>query len=163
MTEETSKKKKGVLPRTELVILIILLGFFVLWAFKQCSDSIQPIEEMEEVSDADTTSFDTTDLELSENRVDTVQIVQEQTILYVNINNLKLRAEPSLNSEVLEELSLGSKVIYDGAVTDSIYTLNLGTREASEPYVKIRTWKGKTGWVYGAGVDYYQKKVKGLY
>ena len=82
---------------------------------------------------------------------------------YQNINNLKVRSEPSLNSEVLEELSLGSKVIYDGAVTDSIYTLNLGTREASEPYVKIRTWKGKTGWVYGAGVDYYQKKVKGLY
>lgn len=161
MTEETSKKKKGVLPRTELVILIILLGFFVLRAFKQCSDSIQPIEEIEAVSD--TTSFDTTDLELSENRVDTVQIVQEQTILYVNINNLKLRAEPNLNSEVLEELSLGSKVIYDGAVTDSIYTLNLGTIEASEPYIKIRTWKGKTGWVYGAGVDYYQKKVKGLY
>lgn len=161
MTEETSKKKKGVLPRTELVILIVLLGFFVLWAFKQCSDSIQPIEELEEVSE--NASIDTISLELSENKVDTVQIVQEQTILYVNINNLKLRAEPSLNSGVLEELSLGSKVIYDGAVTDSIYTLNLGTREASEPYVKIRTWKGKTGWVYGAGVHYYQKKVKGLY
>ncbi len=161
MTEETSKKKKGVLPRTELVILIILLGFFVLWAFKQCSDSIQPIEELEEVSE--NASIDTISLELSENKVDTVQIVQEKTILYVNINNLKLRAEPNLNSEVLEELSLGSKVIYDGAVTDSIYTLNLGTREASEPYIKIKTWKGKTGWVYGAGVDYYQKKVKGLY
>jgi len=161
MTEETSQKKKGVLPRTELVILIILLGFFVLWAIKQCSDSIQPIEETEEASKAE--SVDTIGKELLENKVDTVQIVQEQTILYVNINNLKVRSEPSLNSEVLEELSLGSKVIYDGAVTDSIYTLNLGTREASEPYVKIRTWKGKTGWVYGAGVDYYQKKVKGLY
>jgi len=161
MTEETSQKKKGVLPRTELVILIILLGFFVLWAIKQCSDSIQPIEETEEVSKAE--SADTIGKEMLENKVDTVQIVQEQTILYVNINNLKVRSEPSLNSEVLEELSLGSKVIYDGAVTDSIYTLNLGTREASEPYVKIRTWKGKTGWVYGAGVDYYQKKVKGLY
>ncbi len=161
MTEETSQKKKGVLPRTELVILIILLGFFVLWAFKQCSNSIQPIEETEEASE--TVSIDTTSPEISDIKVDTVQIVQEQTILYVNINNLKLRAEPSLNSEVLEELSLGSKVIYDGAVTDSIYTLNLGAREASEPYVKIRTWKGKTGWVYGAGVDYYQKKVKGLY
>lgn len=161
MTEETSQKKKGVLPRTELIILIILLGFFVLWAIKQCSDSIQPIEETEEPSKAE--SVDTIGKELLENKVDTVQIVQEQTILYVNINNLKVRSEPSLNSEVLEELSLGSKVIYDGAVTDSIYTLNLGTREASEPYVKIRTWKGKTGWVYGAGVDYYQKKVKGLY
>lgn len=161
MTEETSQKKKGVLPRTELVILIILLGFFVLWSIKQCSDSIQPIEETEEVSKAE--SVDTIGKEMFENKVDTVQIVQEQTILYVNINNLKVRSEPSLNSEVLEELSLGSKVIYDGAVTDSIYTLNLGTREASEPYVKIRTWKGKTGWVYGAGVDYYQKKVKGLY
>lgn len=160
MTEETSQKKKGVLPRTELVILIILLGFFVLWSIKQCSDSIQPIEETEEVSKAE--SVDTIGKEMFENKVDTVQIVQEQTILYVNINNLKVRSEPSLNSEVLEELSLGSKVIYDGAVTDSIYTLNLGTREASEPYVKIRTWKGKTGWVYGAGVDYYQKKVKGL-
>lgn len=160
--EEKKKKKKGLLPRTEMIILIVLLSFFVLWAFKQCSDSIiDPSIEEETPVVTDTVGL------LKEESItkepDTVKIVTEVTVLYVNIDKLKLRESPDLKGELLEELSLGEKVMFDGEVTDSLYTLNLGRVEVTEPWVKVKTWKGRTGWVYGAGVDYYRRKVNGTY
>ena len=164
MSDTEKKKKKGLLPKTELIILIVLLGFFVLWSLKQCSNSIKPEEENEPVLSQEDQS-DSVDNQpiISELRVDTFEIVKEVTALYVNINKLKLRSSPNLKSEVLEELELGSKVMFAGEVTDSLYTINLGKIEVTEPYVKVKTWKGLEGWVYGAGVNYYKKKVEGTY
>lgn len=163
MSETEKKKKKGLLPKTELIILIVLLGFFVLWSLKQCSNSIKPIEETPIPSQEDQSDSVENQPIISELRVDTFEIVKEVTALYVNINNLKLRSSPNLKSEVLEELEIGSKVLFAGEVTDSLYTFNLGKREVTEPYVKVKTWKGLEGWVYGAGIDYYKKKVEGTY
>ena len=163
MSETEKKKKKGLLPKTELIILIVLLGFFVLWSLKQCSNSIKPIEEIPIPSQEDQSDSVENQPIISELRVDTFEIVKEVTALYVNINNLKLRSSPNLKSEVLEELEIGSKVLFAGEVTDSLYTFNLGKREVTEPYVKVKTWKGLEGWVYGAGIDYYKKKVEGTY
>ena len=163
MTEEEKKKKKnGLLPRTELIIIIVLLSFFVLWAFKQCSDSIiDPNIEEEKPLIADTIGL--SKVESIAKDPDTVRIVTEVTVLYVNIDKLKLRESPNLKGELLEELPLGDKVMFAGEVTDSLYTLNLGRIEVTKPWVKVKTWKGKTGWVYGAGVDYYRRKVEGTY
>lgn len=163
MSDTEKKKKKGLLPKTELIILIVLLGFFVLWSLKQCSNSIKPVEETPVLSQEDQSDSVENQPIISELRVDTFEIVKEVTALYVNINKLKLRSFPNLKSEVLEELELGSKVMFAGEVTDSLYTFNLGKREVTEPYVKVKTWKGLEGWVYGAGVDYYKKKVEGTY
>lgn len=163
MSDTEKKKKKGLLPKTELIILIVLLGFFVLWSLKQCSNSIKPIEETPVLSQEDQSDSVENQPIISELRVDTFEIVKEVTALYVNINKLKLRSSPNLKSEVLEELEIGSKVMFAGEVTDSLYTFNLGKKEVTEPYVKVKTWKGLEGWVYGAGVDYYKKKVEGTY
>lgn len=163
MSDTEKKKKKGLLPKTELIILIVLLGFFVLWSLKQCSNSIKPIEETPVLSQEDQSDSVENQPITSELRVDTFEIVKEVTALYVNINKLKLRSSPNLKSEVLEELEIGSKVMFAGEVTDSLYTFNLGKKEVTEPYVKVKTWKGLEGWVYGAGVDYYKKKVEGTY
>lgn len=163
MSDTEKKKKKGLLPKTELIILIVLLGFFVLWSLKQCSNSIKPVEETPVLSQEDQSDSVENQPIISELRVDTFEIVKEVTALYVNINKLKLRSSPNLKSEVLEELELGSKVMFAGEVTDSLYTFNLGKREVTEPYIKVKTWKGLEGWVYGAGVDYYKKKVEGTY
>ena len=162
MSDTEKKIKKGLLPRTEMVILIVLLGFFVLWALKQWSNDIKPVQE--EVQDSEELN-ETPDKQalIDEIKVDTIEIVKEVTALYVNINNLKLRSSPDLKSEVVGELKLGSKVIFAGEVTDSLYTINLGKKEVTEPYVKVKTWKGLEGWVYGAGVDYYKKQVEGTY
>jgi hypothetical protein len=73
-----------------------------------------------------------------------------------------MRRSPELKADVIAELSLFSKVFFMNEVTDSLYEINLGYEVAKEPWVKVRTKKGKEGWVYGAGVNYYKKKRSGV-
>jgi hypothetical protein len=82
--------------------------------------------------------------------------------LFVTIDKLKVRKTPGLKGELLGELKLFDEVYYMDEVTDSSYTVNLGTEKANEPYVKIKTKRGTVGWVYGAGVHYVKKKRSGV-
>jgi hypothetical protein len=82
--------------------------------------------------------------------------------LYVTIDKLKVRKTPGLKGQSLGELKLFDEVYYMNEVTDSTYTVNLGTEKANEPYVKIKTKRGTVGWVYGAGVHYAKKKRTGV-
>ena len=95
MSETEKIKKKGLLPRTEMIILIVLLGFFVLWALKQCSNDLKVAETEVEMNEV---VVDTPDNQaiIESIRTDTFEIVKEVTVLYVNINNLKLRSSPNL-------------------------------------------------------------------
>ena len=47
-------------------------------------------------------------------------------------------------------------------VTDSTYQISLGKEMADEPWVKVKNNRGKIGWVYGAGINYYKKKREGV-
>ena len=82
--------------------------------------------------------------------------------LYVTIEGLNVRAEPSLKAKSFGKLKLFDQVTFLGKVTDDAQKLSLGTAEAEEPWVKIKTKRGTVGWVYGAGVSYYKKKRKGV-
>ncbi len=82
--------------------------------------------------------------------------------LYVTIDKLKVRKTPGLKGELLGELKLFDEVYYMDEVTDSSFTVNLGTEKATEPYVKIKTKRGTVGWVFGAGVHYAKKKRSGV-
>ena len=78
--------------------------------------------------------------------------------LYVTIAGLKMRKSPELNAEVIEELPLFDEVFYLNEVTAFTQEINLGKAIANEPWVKIQTRRGRAGWVFGAGVNYYKKK-----
>jgi Bacterial SH3 domain len=82
--------------------------------------------------------------------------------LYVSISGLKVRSEPNLTAKVVQKLALFDEVSYQNEVTKYTQPLSLGKEMANEPWVKVRTKKGKTGWVYGAGVSYYKIKRKGV-
>ncbi len=82
--------------------------------------------------------------------------------LYVTIEGLNVRAEPNLKAKSFGKLKLFDQVTFLGKVTDAAQKLSLGTAEAEEPWVKIKTKRGTIGWVYGAGVSYYKKKRKGV-
>jgi hypothetical protein len=82
--------------------------------------------------------------------------------LFVTIDKLKVRKTPGLKGELLGELKLFDEVYYMDEVTDSSFTVNLGTEKATEPYVKIKTKRGTVGWVFGAGVHYVKKKRSGV-
>jgi Bacterial SH3 domain len=82
--------------------------------------------------------------------------------LYVTIDGLNVRAEPNLKAKSFGKLKLFDQVTFLGKVTEDAQKLSLGTDEAEEPWVKIKTKRGTIGWVYGAGVSYYKKKRKGV-
>ncbi|TAK32567.1 MAG: SH3 domain-containing protein, partial [Saprospiraceae bacterium] len=87
---------------------------------------------------------------------------QLHTRLYVTIDKLKLRKEPKLNGAVIAELKLFDQVYFLDEMTDSTTQVNLGYEIADEPWVKVKSMKGQTGWVYGAGVHYAKKKRSGV-
>ena len=146
--------------------MFILLMAFIIWAFKECKTQINSEEQNPTEIPAipkETTSDSMSAQSPVVSRIDTVKIVEKQAILYVNINGLKLRSQPNLKSEVLDQLAENQEVIFMGEVTEERDTISLGEITVIEPWVKIKTWKGKEGWVFGAGVDFYKKKMNGVY
>ncbi|MEM1214713.1 MAG: SH3 domain-containing protein [Bacteroidota bacterium] len=92
-----------------------------------------------------------------------LQIIREKsTPLFITINNLALRSGPGLQFEIIDRLPLYTEVNFLNEVTDSLSTIKLGTITPTKPWVKIRSPKGRDGWVYGAGVDFYKYKLEGV-
>ena len=89
-------------------------------------------------------------------------VVRKETTLYSTIDGLNVRVQPKLGAPIIGRLSLYEPVTYMNEVTDSLYTINLGEVEPTEPWVKIRLESGKQGWVYGAGVSFYKYKLEGV-
>jgi hypothetical protein len=165
-------KKKGLLPKVELLIIGIFFISFLAWTIPKCSSRVVHEDEEESVTANTEASIDTvaTAAPVAADTLTTTApiaapprtVLSEYTSLYITINNLKMRRSPELKAEVIAQLPLFSKVYFMEEVTDSLYEINLGYEVAKEPWVKVRTKKGKEGWVYGAGVNYYKKKRSGV-
>ena len=79
--------------------------------------------------------------------------------LYVTIENLNLRTQPNVSGKLLGRLKLYEPVTFLSEVTETTQQVTLANGEVTnEPWIKIRTHKGVTGWVYGAGISFYKKK-----
>lgn len=89
-------------------------------------------------------------------------ITEKVTTLYVTFEGLNVRSGPGLNFGKVDRLGLFTAVEFLDEVTDSSYTISLGQIAPTEPWIKIKTPKGKEGWVFGAGVDYYKRKLEGV-
>lgn len=87
---------------------------------------------------------------------------QKYSTLYVTIDGLKLRKEPSLKSDVVAKLELYEPVYFLNQKTEKVEEINLGYEKVTDHWVKVRTKAGKEGWVFGAGVHYYKMKRKGV-
>lgn len=175
-----AKEKKGLMPKFEVLIILVFLGGFLIWGATKCNSS--PHREV--ANPAVETPIDTprqqvvsaVDTVLKTNPMDSVvaalkkqmEAANQQTPkvatpaatgsrLYVTIEGLKLRKQPSLQGDLLGTLKLYQEVTFMNEVTDTTSQINLGAGTADEPWVKIKTARGTTGWVYGAGVNYYRK------
>jgi type IV secretory pathway VirB10-like protein len=84
-----------------------------------------------------------------------------QTVLYSAIDGLKVRKEPGLKSASVDKIKLHEEVYFLNQKTDWEEELSLSYNlpAVKDRWVKIRTKRGKEGWVFGAGVHYYKKKV----
>ncbi len=165
-------EKKLDLRKIEIVVIVVFLLGFLMWAVPKCSSTKSKLNEnAEKETIADSVKTDSlksvskpdSTINISAAKPDSVQLpAAAKSILYVTINNLKLRTGPSLDSAVVAQLRLFEEVYFMNEVTDFKQELSLGYEVANEPWVKVRTQKGREGWVFGAGVNYYKQKRPGV-
>ena len=180
-----TKKKTSFLPKVEVLIILVFFASFMAWAISKCdatkkSFQDDPVEETASTAD-DTPTIDSLDASATESTNDfpsgeapqlsiNTPTVSQPTVsqqpryskLYITIDGLKMRTGPSLDSAVVSQLKLFEQVDFLNEFTDSTYQINLGYEMADEPWFKIQH-RGKAGWVYGAGVNFYKKKREGAF
>ena len=148
-----------------LILLVFFISFSV-WAFSECNARRQALRTERTAPAPAVRAAEATapalprlqrDTVIAAPTADSVPAAPAASRLYVTIDGLNLRREPGLSSPVIVKLALFDEVYYAEEVTDSTFRVNLGRAEVDEPYVKVRTKAGTTGWVYGAGVNYYRK------
>lgn len=176
-----AEKKANLVPRLEVIIILVFFVSFLFWATSRCTrtkeelQSTSPQEQIDEtaanpaaarVDSAALAELAAKAAERNPNPTRTESSFTGETsrvILFVVIDDLNLRTEPSLKADVIDVLNLFSEVEYLQERTDFTTELKLSEDiSANEPWLKVRSPKGREGWVYGAGVDYHKEKYPGL-
>lgn len=163
------KKDKVLLPRIEIMIIGVFFLMFLIWAVSRCSSTRKQLAREAEQQAQEQAEYEANLLE--KQRADSLKAVtptpppptlrttgETYTPLYITIDGMNVRSAPSLNSTILERLQLFDEVQFLNEVTDFREEVTIGEEVLNEPWVKIRTQKGKEGWVYAAGVNYYKTK-----
>ncbi|HMR43853.1 MAG TPA: hypothetical protein PKC40_08465, partial [Saprospiraceae bacterium] len=138
-------EKKLDLRKIEIVVIVVFLLGFLMWAVPKCSSTKSKLNEnAEKETIADSVKTDSlksvskpdSTINISAAKPDSVQLpAAAKSILYVTINNLKLRTGPSLDSAVVAQLRLFEEVYFMNEVTDFKQELSLGYEVANEPWV----------------------------
>jgi hypothetical protein len=81
------------------------------------------------------------------------------TMLYVLINGLNIRAKADLKAKVKGKLKLNDQVYFLEEASEQAQTVRLANGSSvTKPWFKIQTKRGTVGWVHGSGVDFYKRK-----
>lgn len=165
-------KKPGMLPKLEFMVIGILFFAFLIWAMSKCNATQREYQEKADADAREQAIADSLDQLQAYTPLDTAikpKIVaplvgekERATILYVTVDGMNMRSSPGLKTRIVERLQLYDEVEFLGEVTDTTQEINLGQITTDEPWVKVKTRKGNVGWVYGAGVSYYKKKLEGV-
>ena len=83
----------------------------------------------------------------------------ETTRVYTWIDKLRMREMPDTKSNIIKELSAGDPLIFLNERSDFTQKITLRGIAFDEPWLKVKTSDGKTGWVYGGGVKFNAPKV----
>ncbi len=141
------KRRKTSIWKPETIAIGLFVLCFFVWAIvkigvvTKVSEWLAPDQEEEVI----VTPIDSLQSQLDELRP-----------IYVTIDNLNMRTEPTLKSSVLKKLPLHERVYYTGIQSDSTMRINIGRIIADEPWVKVIHEDGTEGWIYGAGVHFYK-------
>ena len=131
---------------TNYKILIFILGILTfLVACKDTNSNSSP-----------ETSTPATDSSLQANEAKNTPGTVE---IYTWVDKLRVRATPDTDSEIIAELAEGEALTYLEEKTDFTQKISMRGSVQDEPWLKIRTKEGKTGWVYGGGVKFYRPEV----
>lgn len=164
--EPDSPRKKGKLNNMEMLGIGLFFLAICLYGLSKCGKEDVPAEAIvtEEVVDSTTTdSTNTTEEEGSSfsdggDRATTTTTVVPNTAaakLYIIIDSLKMRSGPRLDSVVVDYLKYGEAVTDLGERTP-LQKIRISVDEVrTAPWVKVKTSKGKVGWAFGAGLQFY--------
>ncbi len=95
--------------------------------------------------------------------VDSVATVAPTTVtVYAWVDKLRMRTEPDTKSDIVAEIPEGGAMTFLDEKTDFTQQFTLRGKSYDEPWLKVKTTDGKTGWVYGGGVKFYEPKVAAL-
>lgn len=75
-------------------------------------------------------------------------------VFTTNLDNLRLRDQPGKDGKELARLPLGAKVFDTGEVSEFTTPLKLRGVSFDEPWIKIKTAQGLSGWIYGGGLSF---------
>ena len=166
------KKEKEVIPNMELALIAMFFLSFIIWTVSKCTVTQAKYEEeatsaaaknpikKDSISTANAPAIQAISKKTKAPPTQkTKTVIKEVTKLYVVLDQLKLRNGPTRDSAIVYQFKLNDKVTFLKQVTNFKEKINLGNRIAEEPWIKVRGPGGHEGWVYGAGVSYYQEVV----
>ena len=167
-----SEKGGTILPKVEIIIMLIFFLSFSIWAMSRCNATQEKYRTEEESEEPESSASALEGTPVVDTPADSTPPSPEPLSpppaqqygapLYVTIDGLNMREEPTLKSPIILNLDLYEQVYFMNEVTPFKDSISLGKVIAYEPWIKIRHRKGRTGWVYGAGVHYYKMKYPGI-
>ena len=146
------------LPKMEVLIMLVFFVSFFGWGVQRCSQSSYEQQAVQEEEALETAPLAVEKKDTVKKPAEPKVVREKYTPLYVTIENLNLREQPDLKSKIFDRLKLFDEVTFMDEVTDFTQEINLGEEVVTEPWIKVKSKKGKVGWVFGGGVQYYKTR-----
>lgn len=93
---------------------------------------------------------------------DPIPFRENSAKLTTNIDNLRLRSTAGEDGEEIARLPKGTDVYDLGEISDFTTKIKLRGIQFNEPWVKVRTDKGVTGWLYAGGLEFDMENTNQL-
>lgn len=157
-SDTSSLSTGGRISSLEFFAIAVFLIFCLLYALSTCNNQLDGQDNKEtNISFVDSIVVDSIELKNTENTIpqlkDSTEYIRS---LYVNIDSLRMRKDPRINADIVEYLTFGQELI-DLEERSLMERLKINeTETAIAPWIKVRTEKGNTGWVYGAYLLFYK-------
>ncbi len=96
---------------------------------------------------------------VEEQLVEEVRVEEVEAIsIFTVVDSVNIRSKPGRNGAILERvISHGTEMYYVGEKTKNMQKIRIGEVDYNEPWLKVRTPQGRTGWVYGGTVRFYKR------
>jgi len=129
--------------------LEVIITLTVLFAIVACKDNNSNINQKPDAI-----------VDIVESEIPTTDEAKEgQRTIYAWVDKLRLRAEPNIRAEIVDDLKEGQALLYLEEKTEFTEKVSLRGKIYDEPWLRVKTLEGAEGWVYAGGVKFYKPKV----